>query len=80
MKEINYKKILKQLIEEYPHELDKIEKVINDAKENGQFVRIEFSEIIKSNIWDSEEKARLLTLLGYNKYSLLLIVILWGST
>lgn len=68
MKEINYKKILKQLIEEYPHELDKIEKVINDAKENGQFVCIEFSEIIKSNIWDSEEKARLLTLLGYNKY------------
>ncbi len=67
MKGINYKKILKQLIEEYPHQLDNIEKVINDANKNGGFVHIEFSEIIKSNVWNSEEKARLLTFFGYNK-------------
>ncbi len=67
MKEINFKKGLKKIIREYPHELDKIEKVMNDAKENGQHdVQIEFSEIIKSNIWNSDEKVRLLTICGYN--------------
>lgn len=67
MKKINYEKILNQLIEEYPHELDKIEKIINDASKNGQATRIEFDKIIKSNIWSKDEKARLLTFFGYNK-------------
>lgn len=68
MKAINYEKILYRIIKEYPHELDKIEKVINDARENDQdYVTLEFSEIIKSNIWNADEKARLLNFLGYSK-------------
>lgn len=67
MKKIKYEKVLKQLIDEYPHELDKIEKIVNDANKSGQVVRIEFDEIIKSDIWSSDEKARLLRLFGYNK-------------
>lgn len=67
MKKIDYKKLLKRLIDEYPHELDKIEKIVDDADKNGQVARIEFDEIIKSDIWSSDEKARLLILFGYNK-------------
>lgn len=67
MKEINYKKILGQLIREFPHELDKIEKIINDAKADGQDLYIEFGDIIDSRIWFSDEKARLLTFFGYDK-------------
>ena len=51
MKKIDYKKLLKRLIDEYPHELDKIEKIVDDANKSGQVARIEFDEIIKSNIW-----------------------------
>lgn len=70
MKKIDYEKILKQLLEEYPHELDKIEKVITDARkdEDYYFFGIEYDKIIKSNIWDVDEKVRLLTFLGHNKY------------
>ena len=67
MKKIDYKKLLKRLIDEYPHELDKIEKIVDDADKNGQVARIEFDAIIKSYIWSSDEKARLLRLFGYNK-------------
>lgn len=67
MKKIDYKKLLKRLIYEYPHELDKIEKIVDDADKNGQVARIEFDAIIKSYIWSSDEKARLLRLFGYNK-------------
>ena len=67
MKKIDYKKLLKRLIDEYPHELDKIEKIVDDANKSGQVARIEFDEIIKSNIWSSDEKARLLRVFGYNK-------------
>jgi len=74
MKGIDYQKILEQLIKEYPHALDRIEKVIHDAKENMQDVDIEFIGIIESNIWNSDEKARLLTLLGYNKFQHKIIV------
>lgn len=68
MENINYEKILKHLIEDCPHELDKIEKVIKDSEGTEYSANIEFSEIIKSNIWNSDEKARLLTFLGYSKY------------
>lgn len=68
MPTINYEKILNQLVKEYPHELDKIEKVVNDSKENSKLIYIEYSDIIKSTIWSSEEKVRLLRLFNYNKY------------
>jgi len=68
MSKVNYKKILEQLIEEYPHDLDKIVKVINDARENLQYdAYIDYDKIIKSSVWNSDEKAKLLILLGYNK-------------
>lgn len=68
MKEINYKKVLEKIIKENPHELDKIEKIINDAYEHDQYVNIQFSEIIKSMFWNADEKARLLTFFEYNKH------------
>lgn len=67
MKKINYEKVLKQLIDEYPHELDKIEKIVTDANKSRQVAELSFDEIIKSDIWSSDEKARLLTFFGYNK-------------
>ncbi len=66
MRKIDYRKILNQLLNEYPHELDKIERVVTDAKENSQSVSIEFDEIIKNKTWNAKEKAKLLTIFGYN--------------
>lgn len=60
MKKIDYQKILNHLLEEYPHELEKIEKVIRDAKENGQKIEFPFSDIIKNSDWRAEEKERLI--------------------
>lgn len=67
MESINYRKILEKLMEEYPHELDKIEEVVNKAMKEGQDnLYIDLGEIIKSDVWNSDEKVRLLTLFGYN--------------
>lgn len=60
MKKIDYQKILHHLLEEYPHELEKIEQVIRDAKENGQNIELPFSNIIKNSDWSAEEKEKLL--------------------
>lgn len=69
MGKINYKKIFERLLEEYPHEIEKLEQVYSDAKKKEEHygINIEFDEIIKSEIWSSDEKVRLLKLFGYNK-------------
>lgn len=60
MKKINYQKVLNQLIKDYPHNIDKIEKVISDAKKNNSAAVVDFKTIINNNLWNVEEKARLL--------------------
>lgn len=69
MKKIDYKKILDRLINEYPHDVDKIEKIVNDArnsKENFSYLTISFKDIITNKDWTSDEKARLLRIFDYN--------------
>lgn len=68
MKKIDYRKIFTQLLKEYPHDLDKIEKVQIDAKTHGSDISLSFEDIIKSNIWSVNEMIRLLIFFGYDKY------------
>lgn len=69
MSEINYKKILKQVIREYPHDLDMIERVINDAKGANNNLKVDFKQIVKSDYWSKNEKIRLLKMSRYNPYN-----------
>lgn len=61
---IDYKKILKQLIEERPHDIDKIEKVVKDSR--NCFREISLDIIINSKVWDASEKAKLIAIFGYD--------------
>lgn len=72
MKKIDYKKILEKLIDEYPHEITKIIKIIKDAREDEnyhEYISIDFPEIIKSNVWNSKEMYKLLRFFGYNPFN-----------
>lgn len=69
MKKINYQKILKKLVEDDHHALDKIERVVADSKKNDEFnVSLSFEKIINDKEWNASEKERLLRLFGYEKY------------
>ena len=62
MEEINYKKILKHLLKEKKHDIDKIENLVENSKRNGESITISIREIITDNEWSTEEKVRLLKL------------------
>lgn len=69
MKKMDYNKILNQLIEEYPHEIDKIEQVVKDAEKNHFYLTaLSYQSIIESAVWNAEEKVRLIKFRGYNKH------------
>ncbi len=75
---INYKKIFNQLIEDYPHDIYKFERVYNDMQNELKKVKecwfeqvhysIPYQDILESDVWSVEEKVRLLRLFGYNKH------------
>lgn len=68
MNKNSYKKILEQIIYDFPHDLDKIETIIKDSSTSEHTkVSISFEEIINSKIWNKEEKIKLLEITGYNK-------------
>lgn len=69
-KSINYQKILAQLIKEYPHNIDAIEKIINEDKTNNGYSTLKLSsaDILLNSKWTTDEKVRLLRFLDYNKY------------
>lgn len=71
MVKINYKKLLKEMIEKHPHEIDKIIKIINDAHNNNQYLSLDFDTIIKNNEWNAEEKEILLKSLGYSQQQII---------
>lgn len=62
MEKINYKKILKHLLKEKKHDIDKIENLVETSKRNGESITISIREIITDNEWSIEEKVRLLKL------------------
>lgn len=62
MEKINYKKILKHLLKEKKHDIDKIENLVETSKRNGESITISIREIITDNEWSTEEKVRLLRL------------------
>lgn len=67
MSKVNYKAILEQVIRKVPHDIDKIETVINMAAVKGETKLIKFNKVIESDIWNVEEKKRLLTALKYQE-------------
>lgn len=69
MGNIDYKKILLILVEQHHHELDKIERVITDARNDDyyRFLKLPFEQIVNDKKWNAEEKERLLRIFGYEK-------------
>lgn len=67
MEKIDYGKIIKLLVEEYPHDMEKFEKVINDSESHyGVCSALSFDTIINSDIWNADEKTILIRLFGYS--------------
>lgn len=66
MENMNYKKILDRLINEHPHEIDKIIKVYKDSLANSENKNIfTFEEILSNKVWSKDEKIKLLKALKY---------------
>ena len=57
MENMNYKKILDRLINEHPHEIDKIIKVYKDSLANSENKNIfTFEEILSNKVWSKVKK------------------------
>lgn len=70
MSKINYQKIFNQLIDEHPHNIEAIKKIIKDAKENGITIRYTAQNIVDNYYadWSSDEICELFTALNIDPF------------
>ncbi|MDD3048377.1 MAG: ankyrin repeat domain-containing protein [Bacilli bacterium] len=66
-KKIDYQKILNQVVSEYPHNIDAIKQVVEQAKKENNYIKLTFEDIISNKEMTGKEKSELLRFFQYSK-------------